>query len=88
MYEANLSFHQLSHYLRLLTSTRLLEKTIDDGKETYKVTQKGKDFAAKYEQLMELLTQTQTATLYRPQKQSSQKNLSRDKKGKMAVKPL
>jgi predicted transcriptional regulator len=56
MYKANLSFSQLTEYLRLLTKIKLLEKTIDEnGKEIYRSTLKGKDFLLRHQEIMELL---------------------------------
>jgi predicted transcriptional regulator len=56
MYKANLSFNQLNQYLRLLISTKLLAKTNCDGKDVYRVTQKGEDFLMRHEELMCLIS--------------------------------
>ncbi len=55
MYKANLSFSQLSRYLKVLTATDLLVKTAYNGKEVFKATAKGKDFLAMHEEMMDLL---------------------------------
>ena len=56
MYKANLSFSQLTEYLKLLIKIQLLEKTMDEnGKEIYRSTPKGKDFLFRHQEIMELL---------------------------------
>jgi predicted transcriptional regulator len=56
MYKANLSFAQLTQYLKLLSHTSLLEKSAYKGKEIYKATQKGKDFLGRHREIMGLLS--------------------------------
>ncbi len=60
MYRANLSFSQLNDYLKLLANTSLLSKTVCDGKEVYRATEKGKDFLYKHVEIMELLSEGKT----------------------------
>jgi predicted transcriptional regulator len=55
MFRANLSFSQLTHYLKLLTTIKLLSKTVQNGREIYKATSKGKDFLTRHEEIMSLL---------------------------------
>ncbi len=57
MYKANLSFTQLSGYLRFLTRKNLLEKVESEGKESYKATQKGIDFLEKEQQIVDMLNE-------------------------------
>ena len=59
MYKANLSFSQLKDYLRLLTDSNLLSRTVNDGKQVYRATEKGIDFLARHEGIMGLLDETQ-----------------------------
>ena len=55
MYKANLSFAQLSEYLKYLLKIRLLDKLDATGKEVYIVTEKGLDFLQRHSELTELL---------------------------------
>jgi predicted transcriptional regulator len=55
MYKANLSFAQLTEYLKLLSRTSLLEKSAQNGKEIYKATLKGIDFLERQREIMGLL---------------------------------
>ena len=55
MFKANLSFSQLNLYLDLLSQASLLEKSVINGKELYKATQKGVDFVEKQCQIIDLL---------------------------------
>jgi predicted transcriptional regulator/ribosomal protein L32 len=55
MYRANLSFTQLNDYLRFMLKTCLLEKVLQDDKETYRATAKGMDFLQRYNEIV-LLT--------------------------------
>jgi predicted transcriptional regulator len=64
MFKANLSFHQLTSYLNLLTATNLLAKTLQDGKEVYKITAKGTDFLSRHGEMMSLLISNQTSIAY------------------------
>ncbi len=67
MYKANLSFSQLTEYLRLLTDTELLSRTVSDGKQVYRSTEKGIDFLARHESIMDLLGESQmTANIRLP----------------------
>ena len=61
MYKANLSFSQLTVYLRLLIDTDLLAKTVNDGKQVYRATEKGIDFLVRHEGIMGLLGESQIA---------------------------
>jgi predicted transcriptional regulator len=64
MFKANLSFRQLTSYLNLLTATNLLAKTLQDGKEVYKITAKGKDFLTRHGEMMSLLASNQNFIEY------------------------
>jgi len=55
MYRANLSFTQLNDYLRFMLKINLLEKILQNDKETYKATAKGFDFLQRYHEITELL---------------------------------
>ena len=55
MYKANLSFEQLNEYLEFMTNLDLLEKLAVRRKEMYKATQKGADFAARFQEITQLL---------------------------------
>ena len=57
MYKANLSFAQLTEYLKLLSQTSLLEKFAENGKQIYKATRKGIDFLERQQEIMDLLYQ-------------------------------
>lgn len=59
MYRANLSFSQLKDYLRLLTDSNLLARSIRDGKQVYRATEKGIDFLNRHEGIMGLLDENQ-----------------------------
>jgi predicted transcriptional regulator len=64
MFKANISFRQLTSYLNLLTATNLLAKTLQDGKEVYKITAKGKDFLTRHEEMMSMLASNQNSIAY------------------------
>jgi len=55
MYKANLSFTQLNEYLKFMLRIRLLVKSINNGKETYKATPKGIEFLQRHQEITELL---------------------------------
>jgi predicted transcriptional regulator len=55
MYRANLSFAQLSEYLKFMQSVNLLQQFNDAGKDVYTATEKGKDFLERHGELSELL---------------------------------
>ena len=55
MYKANLSFAQLSEYLKYMLKIRLLDKLDATGKDVYIVTEKGLDFLQRHSELTELL---------------------------------
>ncbi len=57
MYKANLSFAQLTEYLKFLTKNNLLEKFSHGGKEIYEATQKGADFSERQLQIIDLLNE-------------------------------
>ena len=61
MYKANLSFSQLTEYLRLLIDTDLLVRTVNEGRQVYRATEKGVDFLARHEEIMGLLGENQIA---------------------------
>jgi len=55
MYRANLSFTQLNDYLNFMLRIRLLEKILQNDRETYRATDKGVDFLQRYREITELL---------------------------------
>jgi predicted transcriptional regulator len=55
MYRANLSFTQLTDYLRLMLRLRLLKIVKVNYKEVYKATKKGLDLLQRYHEINELL---------------------------------
>ena len=55
MYKANLSFAQLNEYLSFLTKTNLLASENDDNKTLYIISEKGKKYLEKYEDIIRLL---------------------------------
>ena len=55
MYRANLSFTQLNEYIRFMLKISLLNKSITNGKGTYRSTEKGLNFLQRYIELTELL---------------------------------
>jgi len=55
MYRANLSFTQLTDYLKFMLKNALLEKVLLNNKEVYKATKKGMNFLQSYREITELL---------------------------------
>ncbi|MEM1566537.1 MAG: winged helix-turn-helix domain-containing protein [Candidatus Bathyarchaeia archaeon] len=55
MYRANLSFTQLSDYLKFMEKVNLVDKKIESGKEIYRATPKGLEFLQRYREITELL---------------------------------
>jgi len=55
MYRANLSFTQLNDYLNFMLRISLLEKVLENDKDTYRATEKGVDFMQRYREITELL---------------------------------
>jgi len=55
MYRANLSFTQLNDYLKFMLKIDLLEKVLQNDKETYRATEKGMDFIQRYREITQLL---------------------------------
>jgi predicted transcriptional regulator len=55
MYRANLSFTQLNEYLNFMLRISLLEKILENDKDTYRATEKGVDFIQRYREITELL---------------------------------
>ncbi len=60
MYKANLSFTQLGEYLSFMSSTDLLEKFAESGREVYGATQKGLNFLERHGELVELINGCET----------------------------
>ena len=58
MYAAFLSYAQLKEYLSLLTENNLIEYL--DGTQTYKTTEKGLNYLKTYNEIGELLQQSNT----------------------------
>ncbi len=57
MYKANLSFAQLSEYLKFMINANLLNQTFENNKEVYFATSKGMDFLKQYYDLSALLNE-------------------------------
>lgn len=55
MYRANLSFTQLNEYLAFLILNNLLIQALREGRETYVVTFKGRDFLRRHNELTKML---------------------------------
>jgi len=55
MYRANLSFTQLTDYLKFMLRINLLDKVAQNEKEIYKATGKGMNFLQRYREITELL---------------------------------
>jgi predicted transcriptional regulator len=55
MYRANLSFTQLTDYLRFMLKINLLERVLENDREIYRSTSKGVDFLQRYRGINELL---------------------------------
>ncbi len=55
MYRANLSFAQLSEYLKLMLDLQLLEKAGNNGRTVYKTTSKGARYLQSYKNIQDLL---------------------------------
>ena len=55
MFKGNLSFSQLNQYLDLLSQTGLLEKSLINGKELYRSSEKGLEFMQKQCQIINLI---------------------------------
>lgn len=55
MYKGNLSFTQLNNYLKFMLNINLLEKVMQNEKETYRATEKGREFLQRYHEITELL---------------------------------
>lgn len=51
LYKCNLSFEQLNKYLDFLVSNDLLTSSLHNGKELYKITEKGEIFIKDYQRL-------------------------------------
>src|SRR4030066_2164670 len=55
MYKANLSFAQLTEYLKFMLKIKLIQKLTNKGKDVYISTEKGLDFLQRQCELTELL---------------------------------
>ena len=55
MYKANLSFAQLSQYLKFMLKIKLIKKVANQGKDVYISTEKGLDFLQRQCELTEML---------------------------------
>jgi predicted transcriptional regulator len=55
MYRANLSFTQLNDYIKFMLRINLLDKILENDRETYRATEKGLDFLQRYREITELL---------------------------------
>ncbi len=55
MYRANLSFAQLNEYLSFLQEIKLLKVNAEDGRTTYKTTQKGLRYIENFSKVKELM---------------------------------
>jgi predicted transcriptional regulator len=56
MYRANLSFTQLNDYLRFMLKISLLERILQNDRETYRATEKGIDFLQRYREIHSLMS--------------------------------
>jgi predicted transcriptional regulator len=56
MYKANLSFAQLTSYIKLLLETQLVEITPKDRKSIYRTTKKGVEYMESYKEVIETLS--------------------------------
>lgn len=55
MYECNLSFNQLKHYLNFLKKRALIQRKIKNGSIIYKTTASGKEFLKKHSSIAQQL---------------------------------
>jgi predicted transcriptional regulator len=55
LYGCNLSYEQLSRYMKYLTSRDLLCSIVVDEKKLYQVTEKGRTFLERYESLSNII---------------------------------
>jgi predicted transcriptional regulator len=55
MYECNLSYNQLKHYLNFLKKRAFIRKKLDTGSVIYQTTNKGQEFLSKYSSVARLL---------------------------------
>jgi predicted transcriptional regulator len=55
MYRANLSFTQLNDYISFMLRIGLLDKILENDRETYRATEKGVDFLQRYREITDLL---------------------------------
>ncbi|HJU14682.1 MAG TPA: winged helix-turn-helix domain-containing protein [Candidatus Nitrosotalea sp.] len=60
MYDAYLSYTQLTEYLKFLTDNKMIKRS--DGTETYKLTEKGQKFYQKCKEIDEMIGSKQTHT--------------------------
>jgi len=58
MYKANLSFSQLSDYLKFLVNLNFLEAKEVNGRIIYKTTEKGLRYLDNYKEILQLLKNT------------------------------
>jgi predicted transcriptional regulator len=59
MYKANLSFAQLSDYVKFMLKTGLINKFRANGKDVYAATEKGLEFLQRHFELTELLQENE-----------------------------
>jgi len=55
MYECNLSFNQLKHYLMFLRRRALIQRKSENGSIMYQTTASGKEFLEKYSSMAQQL---------------------------------
>lgn len=63
MYKANLSFAQLNEYLSFLIRMGLLEIHEEEGKNVYRITDKGKKYLDSYKEISGLLEDNKRKTV-------------------------
>jgi predicted transcriptional regulator len=63
MYKANLSFAQLNEYLSFLIRMGLLEIHKEEGKNVYRITDKGKKYLDSYKEISGLLEDNKRKTV-------------------------
>ncbi|UCE97006.1 MAG: DUF4364 domain-containing protein [Candidatus Bathyarchaeota archaeon] len=56
MYKANLSYAQLTTYLKLLLETHMLEIIENKGKKIYKTTKKGVEYMQSYQEVIDTIS--------------------------------
>jgi predicted transcriptional regulator len=53
MYKTNLSFFQVQRYLKILKHQHLVTENTYEGRRSYIITEKGRDYVHAFQQLLE-----------------------------------